>query len=134
MSRDRIGAEAALGELPGWSRAEGGRDAIVDVTGEPPAFYRPPGGSLGPIIYEVAGANDEAVLYWSIDPQDWKKPTAEELVVTVLSQLKPGGIILLHDGGGDREATLAALPAIIDGARAQGYTFVAPISRRPQVG
>jgi peptidoglycan/xylan/chitin deacetylase (PgdA/CDA1 family) len=116
------------------SEIEGGRDAIVEVTGEPPAFYRPPGGSLGPVIYEVAAANDEAVLYWSIDPLDWKKPSRDELVASVLGQLKPGGIILLHDGGGDREATVAALPAIIEGARAQGYTFVAPISGRPQVG
>jgi len=116
------------------SEIAGGRDAIVEVTGEPPAFYRPPGGSLGPVIYEVAAANDEAVLYWSIDPLDWKKPSRDELVSSVLGQLKPGGIILLHDGGGDREATVAALPAIIEGARAQGYTFVAPISGRPQVG
>jgi peptidoglycan/xylan/chitin deacetylase (PgdA/CDA1 family) len=112
----------------------GGRDAIADAVGEPPAFYRPPGGSLGPVIYETAAADDEAVLYWSIDPRDWKKPTADELVATVVSQLKPGGIILLHDGGGDRSATIAALPRIIDEARAAGYTFVVPISGRPQVG
>jgi peptidoglycan/xylan/chitin deacetylase (PgdA/CDA1 family) len=113
---------------------EGGRDAIVDATGEPPPYYRPPGGSLGPAIYEAAAEHDEAVLYWSIDPRDWKKPSRDELVSAVIDQLVPGGIILLHDGGGDREATVAALPAIIDAARARGYTFVAPISGRPQVG
>ncbi|MCU1370948.1 MAG: polysaccharide deacetylase [Ilumatobacteraceae bacterium] len=116
------------------AQMDGGRDAIVDAVGEPPAFYRPPGGSLGPVIYEEAAAHDEAVLYWSIDPQDWQKPTADELVLDVISRLKPGGIILLHDGGGNREATVAALPRIIDEARKQGYTFTAPISGRPQVG
>jgi peptidoglycan/xylan/chitin deacetylase (PgdA/CDA1 family) len=112
----------------------GGRDAITTAVGEPPAFYRPPGGSLGPVIYEVAGANDEVVLYWAIDPRDWKKPPAAEIVANVIGQLRPGGIILLHDGGGDRTATVEALPAIIDQAKAQGYTFVVPISGRPQVG
>jgi peptidoglycan/xylan/chitin deacetylase (PgdA/CDA1 family) len=113
---------------------DGGRNAIIDATGEAPPFYRPPGGSLGPVIYQQAAAHEEAVLYWSIDPRDWQKPTPDELVVNVLSQLKPGGIILLHDGGGNREATIAALPRIIDEAEKQGYTFVAPISGRPQVG
>ena len=112
----------------------GGRQAIVDATGEPPAFYRPPGGSLGPAIYDVAAEQDEHVLYWSIDPRDWKAPPADAIVATVVDALGPGGIILLHDGGGNRDATLAALPRIIDAARAQGYTFVAPISGRPQVG
>lgn len=116
------------------AQMDGGRDAIVDATGEAPPFYRPPGGSLGPVIYEEAAAHEEAVLYWSIDPRDWQKPTADELVLNVVSQLKPGGIILLHDGGGNREATIAALPKIIDEARKQGYTFTAPISSRPQVG
>lgn len=112
----------------------GGRKAIVDAGGGEPAFYRPPGGSLGPVIYDVAAEDHEAVLYWSIDPRDWKKPSSDELLNNVVNQLKPGGIILLHDGGGDREATIAALPAIIDYAEALGYTFVVPISGRPQVG
>jgi len=112
----------------------GGREALADAVGEDPPFYRPPGGSLAPVIYEVAAENEEAVLYWSIDPLDWKKPSTEDLLTNVVNQLKPGGIILLHDGGGNRDATVAALPAIIDYAEALGYTFVAPISGRPQVG
>lgn len=116
------------------SEMGGGREAIVDVAGEAPPFYRPPGGSLGPVIYEIAEAQDEVVLYWSIDPRDWQKPPPEEIVKNVVNQLEPGGIILLHDGGGDRAGTLAALPGIIDYARALGYTFVAPISSRSQIG
>lgn len=116
------------------AQMDGGRDAIIDATGEAPAFYRPPGGSLGPVIYEEAAAHDEAVLYWAVDPRDWKKPTADELVLSVVSQLEPGAIILLHDGGGTRDATVAALPRIIDEIRSRGYTITAPISGRPQVG
>lgn len=129
-------AEGLEGEPRKTIEAEmgGGRTAIVEAVGEPAPFYRPPGGSLGPVIYEVAEEHDEVVLYWSIDPRDWKRPPPEEIVLAVVDQLGPGGIILLHDGGGNREATVAALPGIIDFAEALGYTFVAPISGRPQVG
>lgn len=121
----RATVEAEMGE---------GRDALVDAVGESVPYYRPPGGSLGPVIYDVAAEQEERVLYWSIDPRDWKQPPPEEIVATVVDALGPGGIVLLHDGGGNREATIAALPKIIDAARARGYTFVAPLSGRPQVG
>ncbi len=64
-----------------------------------------------------------------IDPDDWSlrdgKPIpAEEIVESVLRQAGKGNIILLHDGGGDRAQTVAALPQIIDALRAQGYQLV----------
>lgn len=111
-----------------------GRAAITDAAGAAPPFYRPPGGSLAPVIYDAAHQHGEVVLYWSIDPRDWKRPAPADLAAAVVQNLKPGGIILLHDGGGNRESTIAALPAIIDFAHALGYTFTAPISLRSQVG
>ena len=73
-----------------------------------------------------------------IDTNDWDeriKKTPEEIAQSVLDQLermktKPqfrGSIILMHDGGGDRSVTVAALPVLIDTLRAHGYTFV-PVS------
>src|ERR1700726_1615932 len=64
-----------------------------------------------------------------IDPDDWSlqdgKPIpAKEIVASVLRQANKGNIILLHDGGGDRSQTLAALPQIIDALREKGYQFV----------
>jgi len=64
-----------------------------------------------------------------IDPDDWSlqdgKPIpAKEIVDRVLRQANKGNIILLHDGGGDRSQTLAALPQIIDALREKGYQFV----------
>jgi len=70
-----------------------------------------------------------------IDPNDWKedpRPTAEQIAGRVISHLPPcgadtrfcGSIILLHDGGGDRSQTVAALPAIIQGIRAKGLQVV----------
>jgi len=64
-----------------------------------------------------------------IDPDDWSlrdgKPVpAKEIVDSVLRQASKGNIILLHDGGGERDQTVAALPQLIDALRAQGYQFV----------
>lgn len=60
-----------------------------------------------------------------IDPRDWEiGTTADKILEQVLEQKDDGHMILLHDGGGDRSATLAALPRIIDTLRAQGYRFV----------
>jgi len=68
-----------------------------------------------------------------IDPHDWGEPNggappvADTIVQRVLADATTGkgNIILLHDGGGDRSHTIAALPRIIDGLRAKGYEFVA---------
>ncbi|MBZ5526329.1 MAG: glycosyltransferase [Acidobacteriia bacterium] len=67
-----------------------------------------------------------------IDPHDWQHPDgihqapAAEIVASVLNQAEHGrgNIILLHDGGGDRTQTLAALPLIIDGLRSRGFQIV----------
>ena len=60
-----------------------------------------------------------------IDPRDWEKGiTPDKILQEVLDQKEDGNLILLHDGGGDRSPTLAALPRIVDTLRAQGYQFV----------
>ncbi|MBQ1497617.1 MAG: glycosyltransferase [Sphingomonas sp.] len=69
-----------------------------------------------------------------VDPNDWQRPGVDAIVDTTLREVEAGNaeqsgqIILLHDGGGDRSQTLAALPRIIDGLRAKGYQFV-PVSQ-----
>jgi cellulose synthase/poly-beta-1,6-N-acetylglucosamine synthase-like glycosyltransferase/peptidoglycan/xylan/chitin deacetylase (PgdA/CDA1 family)/spore germination protein YaaH len=64
-----------------------------------------------------------------IDPNDWRddpRPTAEQIVQSVLDQVQSrgGGVVLLHDGGGNRAQTVAALPGIIRGLRERGYQIV----------
>lgn len=69
-----------------------------------------------------------------VDPDDWKRPGVDWIVRSTLAQVQRGNaersgqIVLLHDGGGDRSQTVAALPRIIDALQAQGYSFV-PVSR-----
>ncbi len=64
-----------------------------------------------------------------VDPDDWQKPTPEQIVERVVAQStdpnpeKRGQVVLLHDAGGDRTATVAALPKLIDALRAKGFEF-----------
>ena len=51
------------------AQIQDGSEAIEQATGEAPVFYRPPGGSLAPVIYDVTAAQHETVLYWSSDPR-----------------------------------------------------------------
>jgi peptidoglycan-N-acetylglucosamine deacetylase len=59
-----------------------------------------------------------------IDPKDWQPVSSGIIVQRVMDNLSEGNVILLHDSGGDRTATINALPEIIDKLRAKGYTFV----------
>jgi len=61
---------------------------------------------------------------WSVDTRDWTRPGTRAIVRGALSAARPGAIILMHDGGGDRSETIAALPAIINGLRRRHYELV----------
>ncbi len=68
-----------------------------------------------------------------VDPNDWQRPGVDAIVNQVIAQVngatpdRSANVILLHDGGGERSQTVAALPSIIHALRAQGYQFV-PVS------
>ncbi|MGA3011006.1 MAG: glycosyltransferase [Terracidiphilus sp.] len=110
-----------------------------------PLYFRPPYD-----IDEEPDTDDQAapieriqkdgytIIGSKMDTNDWNehpRKSPAEITQTILDQLqnmkvKPqfrGSIILLHDGGGDRSATVAALPVLIDALRAHGYTIV-PVS------
>jgi peptidoglycan/xylan/chitin deacetylase (PgdA/CDA1 family) len=89
-----------------------------------PVGFRPPGGAASPAVLAAAQGLGERTVLWSVDPADWHPGvTADQLVWRVLAAVRPGAIVLLHDGGGNRSATVAALPAIIDGLRRLGLTL-----------
>jgi peptidoglycan/xylan/chitin deacetylase (PgdA/CDA1 family) len=106
------------------------QDAIARVTGERPALFRPPYGARWLGIYDVLRDRHLTLVNWSDTGYDWKYGS-DRIVSEALDHLGPGSIILLHDGLESRpqrpinqSATVRALPAIIDAARAAGYTFV----------
>ena len=107
------------------------RSVIASVSGVTPVYYRAPGADFGDPVKRAAARNHLPLLGWAVDTRDWTRPGVEAIVASVLDGVTPGAIVLLHDGGGDRSETVAALPRIIDGLRARGYTFITP-SRHPE--
>jgi peptidoglycan/xylan/chitin deacetylase (PgdA/CDA1 family) len=90
-----------------------------------PRLLRPPGGSVSAKVVRAAQALGERVVLWSVDPTDWRPGvTATQIAHRVLRAVRPGSIVILHDGGGDRSATVAALPAIVKGIRRKGLRLV----------
>ena len=85
-----------------------------------PVFLRPPGGSLGDGLRQVAEVRQLAVLLWSVDPRDWETGDSSLVVRRVLEQVEDGSVILLHDMS--RSSVSAALK-IIDALHADGFTF-----------
>ena len=115
-------------QLPGRLLADeiGIGSEILSRLGVHPGLFRPPGGSTSPTVVRAAAAVGERVVLWSVDPTDWQPGTSKRQIVRrVLAAVRPGSIVILHDGGGDRSATLAALPAIIRGIRQRGLHLVA---------
>ena len=83
---------------------------------------------LGPAL--IAQQHGYTVVGLHVDPGDWKTPGVPTIVEKTIAQVmasnpeRSGNIVLLHDGGGNREQTVAALPAIITSLQHAGYTFV----------
>lgn len=98
---------------------------ILETTGVQPTWIRAPGGSLGGPAQAYIAQEGLRHALWNVDPQDWNEgATPEELAWSVISPVRPGSVIVLHDGGGNQATTIAALPLIIDGLRYYGYEFV----------
>jgi peptidoglycan/xylan/chitin deacetylase (PgdA/CDA1 family)/sulfur carrier protein ThiS len=89
------------------------------------ALFRPPGGSEAPDVVTQASLLGMRVVNWDVDPRDWSRTVStRDLVRAVLSNVRRGAIVDLHDGGGDRSATVKALPSIIRGIRRRGLRLV----------
>lgn len=98
--------------------------ATLEPLGVRPVGFRPPGGAASATVVAAAERLGYRTVLWTLDPIDWRPGvTPEQIVGRVLAGARPGTIVLLHDGGGDRSATVAALPAIIDGLRRLGLTL-----------
>jgi chitin deacetylase len=99
---------------------------IYKTTGVKTSLFRPPGGFLNNGPADYARKKNYAVMMWSADSRDWfyRLAPAQVLVNLVLKDAQPGGIVLMHDGGGDRSNTVRALPQIIAELRKRGYKFV----------
>jgi peptidoglycan/xylan/chitin deacetylase (PgdA/CDA1 family) len=89
--------------------------------GVTPYLFRPPGGSYDDDVLRQAKQDGMRTVTWDVDPSDYlASKTKKELATYILHRVRPGSIVLMHDGGGDQHATIAALPLIIKGIRKMG--------------
>ena len=106
-----------------------GAESIRKITGQKPKFVRPPHGFKDFVVMEQAGRLGLTVVNWNVIPRDWTNPGVSRIVENVMTNIRPGAVILLHDGDspggtGSREQTVRALPLIIDRLREAGYELV----------
>jgi peptidoglycan/xylan/chitin deacetylase (PgdA/CDA1 family) len=110
-------------EFPGYAQIAGAAERIAAYTHFRPCLFRPPGGGVDAGIIASAGSLGMRTVTWDVDPRDWSTPGTGAIYANVVGHVQPGSIVLMHDGGGPRSETLAALPQIIDTLRGRGYRF-----------
>lgn len=93
-------------------------------TGYTPCLFRPPYGDVNASVIGIASSLGMATVGWDVDPSDYAQPGTSAIVRRVLAQVRPGSIIISHDGGGPRGQTLAAYPRIIATLHRRGYRVV----------
>ncbi|WP_371404139.1 polysaccharide deacetylase family protein [Kribbella sp. NBC_00662] len=97
--------------------------AIRAQIGSTPGCLRPPYGGVSATVRQRAKALGKDLVVWTVDSRDWTKPGTTAIVQRVMKNVHSGSVILMHDGGGNRSQTVAALPTILKLLKAQGYGF-----------
>jgi cellulose synthase/poly-beta-1,6-N-acetylglucosamine synthase-like glycosyltransferase/peptidoglycan/xylan/chitin deacetylase (PgdA/CDA1 family)/uncharacterized membrane protein YeaQ/YmgE (transglycosylase-associated protein family) len=132
-----------LTAIPQWrARLEIQADnwVLQGITGREPVLFRSPYGAQELTDAQSAAHQDLAAVLgmkpvgWNVDSLDWTRPGVAQIVRNATSSTSAEQVVLLHDGGGDRSQTVAALPLIIDTLRARGYEFVTPDQLDASIG
>jgi len=124
---DHTWSHPALATLPpGQVRAQLLRTAAViqRYGGVRPTLMRPPYGSFDPSVLRLINRLGFVTVLWSVETRDWARPGVTAIIRAALDGVRPGAIILMHDAGGNRSQTLAAVPTIIRALRHRGYRLV----------
>ncbi len=109
--------------LPGYADISRASRTIRRATGFRPCLFRPPYGALNSsVVASVRNLGMKSVL-WDVDTSDWSTP-GTGTIRSRIGRAGPGSIILMHDGGGSRSQTVAALAGGIHDLRSRGYRFV----------
>jgi len=122
-------AHPDLGLLPAadiLSELQHTSNAIQEVIGSQPVFFRPPYGSLSMQVLRQACYLGVTTVMWNAgeEARDWSYPGVNFIIRRTLDLVRNGSIILMHDCGGDRSQTVAALPIIIQKLQDRGFEFV----------
>ncbi len=119
-SLDKVDRETFIAEVRDTDRA------IHEAAGDradPIACLRPPYGAYDAQTGKLAAELGKTLTLWTVDPQDWRRPGADQIAEHLLAHARPGAILLMHDGGGERSQTVAALDRVLGELSARGFTF-----------
>jgi peptidoglycan/xylan/chitin deacetylase (PgdA/CDA1 family) len=110
---------------PRYPELDRTQDAFERQIGKCPAFFRPPHGQRTPFMLAHASDKDMTTVTWDVSAGDWSSHDASAVARKILDQVRPGSIVLLHDGldgtvTADRSVLVEALPMILDGLQAKG--------------
>jgi len=126
-SGDVIGDHTETHPMMATLSAHDQREELVEqiarielLDGPRPRLFRPPYGSFDATTLHLLHQLHLLMVLWSTDTDDYTLPGVGAIVQSALAGAHPGAIILMHDAGGDRSETIAALPAIIRGLRKRG--------------
>jgi peptidoglycan/xylan/chitin deacetylase (PgdA/CDA1 family) len=97
--------------------------AIQDIAGVSPSpYFRPPYGDLdASVLCDMATAGYAYAVMWNADTNGYRRATADQIVQITLSEIRPGGIVVMHVASNSADA--AALPALIDALWTRGYSL-----------
>ena len=98
--------------------------AISSAGGGDTTVLRPPYGALDTSTWAASGGTFSASIIWNLDSLDWELPGVDTIVENCTLGVTSGSIILMHDGGGNRDQDVEALPRIIETLQGQGYELV----------
>lgn len=97
------------------------QNVVFKTTGVKPKLLRPPYGVMDDRVYEIATEMRMPLMLWNAGSRDWALRDADEIYEQVLSEAKPGAVVLMHDWV--RE-TIDAMPRIVTALKKQGYHLV----------
>lgn len=114
---------------PGYPELAQTQRTFLDQASFCPAVFRPPHGTHTPFMSRVVTDAGLQLVTWDVSAKDWTEHDPAALARKILSKVKPGSIILLHDGvdgniGADRSVVVRALPLIMEGLKAKGLEAV----------
>ena len=84
---------------------------------------RPPYGSVDAFTREWAASHGLTLMTWDASPADWLRPPAEEIADYLVKWARPGVVILMHDGGGDRSTTVQGLDMALERLADRGLRY-----------
>jgi peptidoglycan-N-acetylglucosamine deacetylase len=113
---------------PGQARSQLARtsEVIARTVGTPPTLARAPYGLWNERTLAMCADLGMSPLGWSVDSRDWARPGIRAITATVMRHLRPGAIVLSHDGGGNRSQTASALDHYLPRLLERGYVPTFP--------